>query len=198
MFQHLLWNSPALVPIAIAVSLLIAAAVVWSYWPQMRSLRGPWRWLLPSLRGIALVVLAISLVRPVIIRPRTSAERGAIVVLVDRSRSMGVVDVARSPSQWVALADGFHMLPPGIRPRDAARLDRAPDELRAIVDELFQARGQLDYARVAEQNTDAAEQKLIHLSQRSVELADLLEDYPTAKRLAQQLADLAIQTESAP
>src|SRR3954453_9806380 len=101
MFQHLLWNSPAVVPIAIAVSLLIAAAVVWSYWPQMRRLRGPWRWLLPSLRGIALVVLAISIIRPVIVRPRTPAERGAIVLLIDRSPSMGIVDTGRTPSQLV-------------------------------------------------------------------------------------------------
>src|SRR5690349_810364 len=110
MFQHLLWNSPAFVPVAIAASLLICAAVLWTYWPQMRTLHGPARWLLPSLRGIALVVLAISIVRPVIIRPRTPAERGAIVLLIDRSASMGVVDVGRTPSQLVALAEGTGML----------------------------------------------------------------------------------------
>src|SRR5437763_1416126 len=111
MFQHLLWHSPSLIPIAIGASLLIAAAVVWMYWPQMRTLRGPWKWVLPSLRGIALVVLAISIVRPVVVRPRTPAERGAIVLLIDRSQSMGVSDAGRTPSELVALADGLQMLP---------------------------------------------------------------------------------------
>src|SRR4051794_34844907 len=123
MFQHLLWHSPALIPIAIAASLLIAGVVVWMYWPQMRRLHGPWRWMLPSLRGVALVVLAISIVRPVIVRPRTAVERGAIVLLIDRSPSMSVVDNGRTPSQLVSLAEGLKMLPRGIRPRSAIRLE---------------------------------------------------------------------------
>src|SRR5204863_9042597 len=125
-----------------------AAAVLWVYWPQMRALAGPWRWALPSLRGMALVVLAISIIRPVIVRPRTPAERGAIVLLIDRSPSMGVVDVGRTPSQLVALAQGMQMLPHGIRPKSAAHLSEAPDALRAMIDDLFLVRGQLDYARI--------------------------------------------------
>src|SRR3954468_19173482 len=101
MFQRLLWHSTALIPIAIGASLLIAGMVVWMYWPQMRRLRGPWRWLVPSLRGVALMVLAISIVRPVIVRPRTSTDRGAIVLLIDRSPSMSMVDNGRTPSQLV-------------------------------------------------------------------------------------------------
>src|SRR5690349_19060598 len=113
MFQHLLWHSPAMMPLAILASLVIVAVVVALDWRQMRVLAGPWKWLLPAIRGIALVVLAISIVRPVIVRPKTTRERGAIVVLIDRSRSMSVVDNGRTPSQLVALADGLKMLPKG-------------------------------------------------------------------------------------
>jgi hypothetical protein len=195
MFQHLLWHSPALIPIAIGASLLIVALVVWMYWPQMRRLRGPWKWILPSLRGIALVVLAISIVRPVVVRPRTPAERGAIVLLIDRSQSMGVVDAGRTPSELVALADGLQMLPRGARPKGAARLEAAPDALRAIVNDLFLIRGQLDYARISGQTTESAEQRLSDLAQRAQKLADALTDYPKASQLAQQLADLATQSD---
>lgn len=195
MFQHLLWHSPSLIPIAIGASMLIVAAVVWMYWPQMRTLRGPWKWVLPSLRGIALVVLAISIVRPVVVRPRTPAERGAIVLLIDRSQSMGVSDAGRTPSELVALADGLQMLPRGIRPKSAARLEEAPDTLRALVNDLFLVRGQLDYARISGQSTDSAEQRLSELSQRAQKLADVLVDYPKAAQLAQQLAGLATQTD---
>src|SRR5438874_8593982 len=186
MFQHLLWHSPSLIPMAIGASLLIAAGVVWMYWPQMRTLRGPWKWILPSLRGIALVVLAISIVRPVVVRPRMPAERGAIVLLIDRSQSMGVSDVGRTPSELVALADGLQMLPRGIRPKSAARLEEAPDTLRAIVNDLFLVRGQLDYARISGQSTDSAEQRLSDLSQRAQKLADVFVDYPKAAQLTQQ------------
>ncbi len=196
MFQHLLWHSPALIPIAIGLSLVVAMAVVWMYWPQMRQLRGPWRWVLPSLRGIALVILAISIVRPVIVRPRTPAERGAIVLLVDRSLSMGVVDSGRTPSQLVSLAQGMQMLPRGIRPPGAARLEDAPDTLRAIFNDLFLARGQLDYARIAGQSTDTAEQRLTDLGQRVQTLADELSDFAKVNRLMQQLADLTTQNDT--
>ncbi len=196
MFEHLSWHSPALIPIAIGLSLIIAGAVVWMYWPQMRAMRGPWRWLLPSLRGVALVVLAISIVRPVIVRPRTPAERGAIVLLIDRSPSMAVVDAGRTPSQLVALAEGLQMLPRGIRPKSAVRLEESPETLRTIVNDLFLARGQLDYARIVGQSTEAPEQRLDELGQRAQKLADQLADFGKVSRLLEQLAELASQTDS--
>jgi hypothetical protein len=193
MFQHLLWHSPGRISSVIGASMLIVAIVFWVYWQQVRELRVPWRWMLPSLRGVALVVLVISLIQPVIVRPRTSAERGAIVLLMDRSASMSVVDANRTPSQLVALADGFKSLPPGIRPRDAATLDQAPDTLKSITDQLFLTRGQLDYARIAGQSTDAPSAKLQQLSRQAGALADLLSNYPHASHLAQELAVLAGQ-----
>src|SRR4051812_1330167 len=196
MFQHLLWHSPALIPIAIGASLLIVAAVVWMYWPQMRSLRGFWRWMLPSLRGIALVILAISIIRPVIVRPRTLADRGAIVLLIDRSPSMGVIDSGRTPSQLVALAQGMQMLPRGIRPRSALRLEAAPETLRAIIADLYLVRGQLDYARIAGQSTEAIQKQLNDVGERAQKLADELAEYPKVNRLAQDLSDLATKNDT--
>jgi hypothetical protein len=197
MFQHLLWHFPEFIPIAIAASLMIVALVIGIYWPQMRSARGPWRWVPPSLRGIALVLLAISVIRPVIVRPRNPGERGAIVLLIDRSPSMGVVDTGRTPSQLVALAQGMQMLPRGIRPKDSLRLEDAPDTLRAIVADLFLARGQLDYARIAGQSTDIAEKRLAEIAQRAQKLADDLADFPKINELAYELADLVAQIDTA-
>ena len=190
MFQHLLWHSPGLIPIAIGVSLLVVAAVVWMYWPQMRRARGAWRWLPPSLRGIALVTLAISIIRPVIVRPRSPAERGAIVLLIDRSPSTGCGRQRgeRSASQLVALAQGIQMLPRGIRPKSALQLEEAPDTLRAIVADLYLARGQLDYARIAGQSIDIAQKRLGDMSGRAQKLGDDLADFPKVNELAYQLS----------
>ena len=110
------------------------------------------------------MTLAISIIRPVIVRPRIPAERGAIVLLIDRSPSMGVVDNGRTPSQLVALAQGIQMLPRGIRPKSALQLEEAPDTLRAIVADLYLARGQLDYARIAGQSIDIAQKRLGDMS----------------------------------
>jgi hypothetical protein len=81
-----------------------ACALIWLYLPQVRALAQPWRLILPGLRAIALLVLVVAILRPVVVRPRSSGEAGAIVLLIDRSRSMSVRDTGRSPAQLVALA----------------------------------------------------------------------------------------------
>ncbi|MCL6432581.1 MAG: hypothetical protein K6V36_17250, partial [Anaerolineae bacterium] len=74
------------------VSMLIVAAgltaVVWLYRPQVRPVPAPWWWLLLGLRVAALGVLGLSILRPVVLRSLGDDQRGAVVVLVDQSRSM--------------------------------------------------------------------------------------------------------------
>src|SRR5947209_1689967 len=125
----LVWQSPGVLPLValLLVAVWLGAGVL--YLPQARRLRWRWRVVLLGLRMAALTALAVSLLQPAITRPPTARERGAIVVMVDHSHSMGVRDRARrGPGQMaplVALADGLGMLPPGVRSRG--------DELLAAV-----------------------------------------------------------------
>src|SRR3954466_10309384 len=107
MISQVLWNAPRALPAAVVAGLLLLAAVAWLYPAQVRDLRGPWRWGLPALRACAVLALAASALKPSVLRPKTADERAAVLVLVDKSRSMSVVDNARTPAQRVALASGL-------------------------------------------------------------------------------------------
>src|SRR4051794_19373125 len=98
MLSQVLWNSPRSLPVAIGVALLSLIAIVWLYPTQVKGLSFGWRWGLPGLRAVGMLALAAALLKPAVLRPRTGDERGAVLVLVDRSRSMAIVDNARTPA----------------------------------------------------------------------------------------------------
>src|SRR3989442_9116843 len=111
MLAQVLWNSTRALPVAAAIGLAVVAAVAWLYPPQVKLLRGGWRWGLPALRACAALALAASLLKPAVLRPKTAGERPAVLVLVDRSRSMSVTHNPRTPAQLVAPADRLGRLP---------------------------------------------------------------------------------------
>src|SRR5690348_11917476 len=75
---RLLVNSPNLLPAALIAAGFVIVLVLWLYPPQVRLLPARFRWILPGLRVLALLALASALLRPVMIRPRTASEQGAI------------------------------------------------------------------------------------------------------------------------
>src|SRR6478672_613902 len=89
------WQSPWLLPVAAGAGALLAAAVVWLYPAQVRQVGRPWRWLMPALRVAALLALAVSLARPVVLRATSPNDHGPVLVLIDSSKSMSVVDGGR-------------------------------------------------------------------------------------------------------
>lgn len=156
MFSQVVWNSGRSLPIVIAVGLSVIAAVAWLYPAQVKELGWRWRIGLPALRAAGMLALVLALLKPAILRPTTRDEQGAVVLLVDRSRSMSVTDNARSPAQLVALADGLGRLPVGRRNNaSAAVVDRAADAGPRLA-ALERAWGEFDYARVAGRGVEAA------------------------------------------
>src|SRR4051812_13921734 len=91
-------------PMAVGAAALTVIAVCWLYPPQVRVAAGSLGWTLPLLRSLGLLALAAVLLKPVLLRPRSDQDRGAVLVLLDRSRSMSVTDNARTPAQLVAIA----------------------------------------------------------------------------------------------
>jgi hypothetical protein len=160
MLASLYWNSLHSLPITLLLLAGIAAVTLWLYPPQVRLLRQPWRWGLPGLRTAALGALVISILQPVLIRPKTAVERGAVVMLLDDSQSMSVIDEGRSPSQRVALAAALGRLPAGARDALAAALQSDADRLSSLADAVSRARGEVDYARLAGRGIDAATARL--------------------------------------
>ena len=166
MFAQVLWNSPRSLPVAVVVALVTLVAVVWLYPPQVKGLSWGWRWGLPALRAAGMLVLAAALLKPALLRPKTADEQGTVVVLVDRSRSMAVVDNARSPAQLVALADGLGMLAAGVRSEAGAAVAARAAELRPLVAAAERAWGDLEYARVAGRGVEAARDRASRAAER--------------------------------
>ena len=142
-------QAPNLAPVAGCAALLLVIAVIWSYASQVRSMGWPWRGLLPLLRGLAVLALAASLVKPVAVRVASAAQRGTVLVLVDRSRSMSITDNSRTIAQTVALADALDKLPHGLRSEIAPGLSAVLEHLSALAADVKAAQDDLDYARVS-------------------------------------------------
>lgn len=143
--------------VALLTGVLVLGAIVF-YLPQSGPLQRRWKIVLPGLRLAALAVLAVSLMQPVITRSPTPAEMGTIVIVVDHSHSMGIVDQQRRPAQLVALADGLGRLPAGLRSR-GDELNRAVRDVRDKFDEVSTAQSRLTFAMISGRSTlDAAAQ----------------------------------------
>lgn len=157
---QIVWHASAAWPLVLAVAAILVVGLSWQYPPQVRRVRGAWRFLPPMLRAAALLGLAASLLQPAVIRRMTRDERGAVVVLLDTSRSMGVRDTGRTPAQRVALADGLGRLPSDRRTIPSAEVEAEIEALRGLLDDAERARTDLGYARAAGRGVEAAQQRV--------------------------------------
>src|SRR5437588_1697360 len=119
MLSLLVFDSLRLWPVSAAMALALTAAVLWLYPSQVRSV-GIAGWAPLLLRWVAIGALAASLLRPVVVQPKTAEELGSVLVLFDCSKSMSVIDTGRGIEQRVALADALGGLPAGVRSATAA------------------------------------------------------------------------------
>lgn len=186
MLSQVLWNSPRSLPVAIVVALVAVIAVVCLYPPQVKGLPFAWRWGLPMLRAGGMLALAAALLKPAVVRPKTAEEQGAVVILVDRSRSMAVADNARTPAQLVALAAGLGRLPEGTRSDRAAAVAAQAVEIRPLLAAADRAAGDLEYARVAGRGVEAARHRVTTALQR------LQEQIAALMRAGEALGDATV------
>src|SRR5688572_16658331 len=156
---QILWQAPRLLPLAVVIALATAVAVLVFYVPQARRLRQPWRWGLPLMRLAVGLALAASIVQPAFVRSESSDDSGAVVLLVDASRSMSVVD-ARTPAERVALAHALGVLPAGARTVVTPGLEEDLDAMQRRVDELAAARADVEYAKLSGQGVIIAQTRL--------------------------------------
>jgi len=153
------------------VSILSLAAVglgvAWLYPSQVRPLRWPWNWMLPTLRVSGLAALGVSLLKPVLTRTRTIEEQGAVVIALDRSMSMGVGDrrLGSEPDrtqiigQLVAMADGLGKLPSDVR-AGAAGIAGQITRLQGLASEVVRAWNEVDFARLSGREPQDAQLRL--------------------------------------
>ncbi len=194
MIAQVLWHSLGLAPLAALGLAVIVGAVAWLYPPQIRALVGGWRWMLLALRVLAIGIIIASILQPAVLRPKTIEEKGAVVVLIDRSRSMSVADKGRTPAESVALADALGLLPGQTRSQVAAVARTRLGELHALTDDLDRAASESDYAALSGRGREIAQQRLQqvtqHLAATSAAAAQEAPKFASAKELSQALAAL--------
>lgn len=199
---ELVLDSPHAWPLALGGAAVLVLVVIALYLPQVRRLTQPWRWLLPALRCGAMVALAASILKPVAVRSATRSEAGAIVVVVDRSRSMSVRDLAYlarpasnpAAGRLVALADGIGLLPPGVRQTPSVSLAADLQHTRGLLADVSRAQAELDFAHVSGQGADAARDRLTaawgQFRAAAVAVANRTADFPRPPRAAEAAATL--------
>ena len=170
------WQSPQMLGAALLVGVLIVVAVALLYPGQVRLLPGVWRFTLPGLRCAALLALAASLARPVAQRVLRQDEQGAVVVVIDNSRSMSVRDTQRTPAMLVALADGMGRLPLKSRSRGEVFATIAPDieRLPELMGAIMNAQRELDFAELQGKENPPAQKRFNDESEEFTRLAKSL------------------------
>jgi hypothetical protein len=161
-------------PVSLLALALLGLAIVWFYGPQAKALSRPWHWLLPLLRGAALVALSVSILRPVLSVQKPREEQGTVLVLLDRSMSMGVTDRAlgagaapgrddderrRNISELVSLAEATGLIPDHKR-RQAAIGGGGVERLSTMAEEIRRTRREVEYARLSGRDASEVQSRL--------------------------------------
>lgn len=94
---HLGWARP--LP-SWAWTLIVCGAAAFAYWSYWRlDANARWRMVLAGLRAVLIIVLAIVVAGPHLVRPNIVIEPDWVIVLVDRSESMQIRDVGEGTRQ---------------------------------------------------------------------------------------------------
>lgn len=178
------WDNLGSLPLAILALLAAASVVVWAYRPQVLMMDGLSRWVLPMLRTVAIVALLASILKPVMATTATQAQRGAVVMVVDTSRSMSLTD-ARRPAERVALARSLGQLPARDEDDWLATLGVRMVALTTALDEWQRTQDEVRFAtatgRSSKEFADRAERATAALKaarQRAIEVVDRQKDHP--------------------
>src|SRR5262249_7293625 len=99
------------VGLPVALALAIGAALF--YWRESRGREGVLRWLLPLLRGLAVLSLVLIFTGPVLHHTRVVGEIAHLLLFVDSSQSMSLDDVSREPHRKRLTAEQLGQLPAG-------------------------------------------------------------------------------------
>lgn len=139
---------------------LLTLLIHFTYRAQVSHLPMTRRWILPTLRTLAVSAVVLSVLRPVVTRQRISSERAPVAIVFDTSRSMSVVDSARNAAELVGITDTLGKLPAEARDEQTLAIQADCDLLSSKADDVARARSELDYARLSGRGEDAAGQRL--------------------------------------
>ena len=178
---------PQALPWVILLVAVVSLLILLSYRAQLQQLPPRARWLPPVLRILAATALCISILRPVVTRDRIASERAPLLILVDNSHSMSIVDATRSPGEWVGIAAALGRLPTDARDRQITALQSDCDRLTTQAYQVGRARAELDYAQLAGKGLDNAQ---VQLNQAISVFQSIARDTSGAARAVKRMPQL--------
>lgn len=197
----LIWESLTNWPLVAALGLALSVAVLWLYPGQIKG-SGIGGFGAALLRWAAVVALGLSLLKPVVLRPRSADQSGAVLVLIDCSKSMSVTDPGRTPAERVALAAALGKLPPGARSDLGSALASSLDQLAARAEDVIGAQADVDYARVSGRGIAEKQARLHEMIHRyTAGVHNIAERTALARQgteLSQRLKELEVVPASSP
>ncbi len=116
------WQPSFLAWLVLAGTLLAALHAAVSYARARRALEGRWVRAMLVLRLLALAALAVAAFQPTLWISATSPRTPRVVVMMDASRSMGIVDPNRTPADLLRFAEAVGQVKPVQRDRPTADL----------------------------------------------------------------------------
>ena len=97
--------------LALPLALLLAWAAWYLYWRETRKRADRLRWLLPTLRAVAVFLVVFVLAGPVLHHEKVIRQLGRLFVFVDGSQSMSLTDEEMPAERKVAAMQAVGMLP---------------------------------------------------------------------------------------
>ncbi|HVX62059.1 MAG TPA: glutamine amidotransferase [Pirellulales bacterium] len=128
--------SPVGGPWVVALAIALLAALLW-FGPSGSKLTPGRRRVLAALRLIVILLMALALLRPTIVRTKMTKQSATLIVLVDRSRSMLVTDAIGNKSRWEVVK--------GALGDSLPQLDKLAEDLEIKVYEFDSGLQKLDY-----------------------------------------------------
>jgi hypothetical protein len=101
---ELRFNGDVALWVGLLLALILGGGAAMFYWRESRTRPGMLRWLLPALRGIAIVLLLLILTGPVLRRSEMVGEVGRVLLLVDASKSMSLTDASTEAHRKLLIA----------------------------------------------------------------------------------------------
>ena len=175
----------------LVLAVLIAGAAWWLYWRETRTRKGILRWLLPTLRSLAILWLLLMLSGPVLHHRELIGELARVLMFVDNSQSMSVTDPQMPSSRKLLYAQQAGWMPPG--KLDTALVDgsealaRAQRHIRDIQPEWNSERFR-EAAKLVLSDLDAAQKNLSNVRSETMKVDNGMRD-----RFKRELIDPATE-----
>ena len=119
---------------ALALALVLGGAAWFLYRRDTRRLSNAFRWLLPTLRALAIALLVFMLCGPVLHHRKVIGQLSKLFLFVDGSKSMGLTDSSMDAGRKILILQRLGMLPEGAASLDLPKAGEALAEAQSLAE----------------------------------------------------------------